>query len=110
MNARYRRLGWLAVGLLIGVVVTQIITATLRTSQMVRSNSEVLETVKSCTTPGRECYERSRRQTATAVASINTITILAAACADRNPGDVKKIEACVRREFAASERARNGAR
>ena len=45
-----------------------------------KNNTELLKLVKSCTTPGQPCYERGQQQTAGAVATINRVVVLAAAC------------------------------
>lgn len=37
--------------------------------------------VRSCVTPGMPCFDRAQRRTAGAVANINRVVILAAACA-----------------------------
>jgi hypothetical protein len=104
MNARYRQAGWVIIGILLGIVVTQTVIATQRTDETVTlirqaqaSNTELLRTVKSCTTPGRVCYERAQHQTAHAVASINQITILAAACAAQGLRTAPRIQTCVLR-------------
>lgn len=103
MNTRSRQVAWGIIGLLVGIVITQTVIATQRTSDLVTSirqaqkdNYATLRTVKSCTTPGRPCYERSQRQTARAIASINQITIFAAACAaGPERRSAPQIEQCV---------------
>ena len=106
MNTRSRHIGWIIVGILIGIVVTQTVVATLRTDDSVRIIKQVqrdslktLQTVEACTKPGRPCYERSQRQMARAVASINRITILAAACAAGDERTAGEIEECVLRRL-----------
>jgi hypothetical protein len=73
---------------------------TLVNVAVIRSNQEsgrtVVDQIKNCTTPGRPCYERGQRQTATAVADINRVTLAAATCAARRPGQTApEIRACV---------------
>jgi hypothetical protein len=57
------------------------------------------DTIASCTTPGQPCYERAQKQTGQAVANINRVVILAAACAVGKTGTTAQIEtqiqACV---------------
>jgi hypothetical protein len=62
---------------------------------------ETAESIHSCVTPGESCYERSQRQQAGAVADINRVVILAAACAVDLPDNLPilqrqtQIQACV---------------
>lgn len=51
------------------------------------------DAIHSCVTPGLRCFERAQRQTAGAVASINRVVILAAACAVGKTGTEAEIEA-----------------
>lgn len=67
-----------------------------------RRNTELIE---SCVTPGGECAERSRENTAEVVDTINEAVtyaaIYAAACADRaDVQTVAEIESCVRDRLA----------
>lgn len=48
--------------------------------------------VRSCVTPGLACFERAQKQTAGAVANINRVVILAAACAVGKTGTTSEIE------------------
>lgn len=43
--------------------------------------TQVLKIIRSCTSPGGECYERSQRRTAKAVGDIGRYVLLSAACA-----------------------------
>jgi hypothetical protein len=65
------------------------------------------DTIASCTTPGQPCFERAQRQTGQAVASINRVVILAAACAVGRTGTVVEIQtaiqACVINRLAADQ-------
>jgi len=56
----------------------------------------VAEQIESCTTPEGECFKRGQARTGAAVASINDVVILAAACA-KQPNNVTaaQIRACV---------------
>jgi hypothetical protein len=69
-----------------------------------RDNAEALRLIKSCTTPGQECFERGQKQTAEAVADINRVTVYAAACADL-PGvqGQAEIYACVVEKLAEDD-------
>lgn len=51
--------------------------------------------VRSCVTPGQPCFERAQKQTAGAVANINRVVILAAACAVGKTGTTAEIEAAI---------------
>lgn len=60
------------------------------------STRDVLEEVRSCTTPGGECYQRGQESTVKAVGDINRIVVYAAACADRRGVNTEQeIQACV---------------
>lgn len=66
-----------------------------------------LELIRDCTEPGGECYGRSQRRTADAVADINLAAVYAAACADREGVQGEdEIYACVVRLFAERAEAR----
>jgi len=103
MNPKARSLTWALVALLVGgIVVLQLVatlvgtdnTTTIRQTQ--HDNAETLRLIRSCTSPGQECFERGQRQTATAVADINRVAIFAAACADRPAQQtVEQIQSCV---------------
>ena len=71
-----------------------------------KTNTETLDRINDCTTPGRECYDDGTKRTAAAVGSINKVAVFAAACADR-PGwqSTEQIESCIRAKLA-----RNAAR
>lgn len=79
------------VALLAGVLVLVSIASTNR------ANGEATKVgtarIRSCTTPGGECYERSQAQTATAIALLQRYTLIAVECA--HEGSDKAIEACV---------------
>ena len=47
-------------------------------------NQRLIEQVESCTTPTGKCYRDNRNRTNTVVMDINRVSILAAACADRD--------------------------
>jgi hypothetical protein len=73
-------------------------TKTLDTTQ------RTLDAVLDCTTPGRKCFDRGQKQTADAVADINKVAVLAAACADE-PGVQGRDEifACVVQQLGEEE-------
>jgi hypothetical protein len=72
-----------------------------------RENHQLLQTVQSCTTPGQPCFHEAQKRTAGAVASINRVVILAAACAVGRTGTVAEIQtaiqACVIDRLAADQ-------
>lgn len=69
-----------------------------------RGIASTAEQIESCTTPGRPCFERGQRQTASAIETINRVTILAAACADQpRRQTVEQIQFCVLRRLAAAK-------
>lgn len=78
--------------------------------RMSRRNQEVLREVRSCTQPGGACYKRGQEATGSAVASINTITIAAAACAvvvDRSGSAAQiedEIKLCVQQRLGVNPR------
>ena len=94
MNPQHRPAAWAALYVLVAaaliamvlvVVRTYSVTSEIRDSQVTgiqarKSSDATLDAVRSCTTPGRQCYEAGKQQTAGAVANINRVVILAAAC------------------------------
>jgi len=94
MERRYRPAFGAALGVMVAVLTVALVvlivgnytlTAKIRDSQIEnararQSSDATLDAVRSCTTPGRDCYERGKQQTAGAVANINRVVILAAAC------------------------------
>jgi hypothetical protein len=64
-------------------------------------NRLTLQTIRDCTQPSGGCYVRGQKQTAGAVADINRVVILAAACASGLPTGLRiaerqaQIQACV---------------
>lgn len=110
MNATVRNFGWIIVGLLSAlllVIVLALLVGTGSSSQDAeenteaieqtqRDNRELLRLIKSCTTPGEECFQEGQERTADAIADINRVTVYAASCADK-PGvqGQAEIYACV---------------
>ena len=81
---------------------TQAIRETQKTNTVINKNSaDVLATVHDCTDPTGRCYKRGQKRTANAVAQINRVVILAAACASGLPPDLTiaerqdSIQSCV---------------
>lgn len=63
---------------------------------LARDNHQTLTTIEDCTQPSGHCYQSGRKATADAVANINRVVILAAACASQHRGEsVAEIQACV---------------
>lgn len=72
------------------------ITTIDNTNATLKQTELILEKVEDCTTPGLKCYERSKAQLAGAVNDVNTVVVLAAACASGTEGrDELYIQKCV---------------
>lgn len=73
-------------------------------------NGQTAHAIEDCTQPGGDCYQRSQRQTAGAVADINRVVILAAACASGLPPGMSvdnrqaRISSCVINRLAERSR------
>ena len=99
-----RTLGWVLVGLSIAALIVTVVASVLvsaNNSEAIRSaqrtNTETLELIRSCTTPGKPCFDEGQKRTGEAVGTINQVSVFAAACADApKRQSVKEIEACVR--------------
>lgn len=88
---------------LVGLLTLSTVTVvTIRNSQ--KDGRALVEQITGCTTPGRRCYERAQRQTADAVADINRVTIAAASCGARYPGQTERVRACIKAELAKERR------
>lgn len=85
MNGKVRSLGWAFVGLLVAVLVVVAFASLLVTTSNTKAIKDTQQSIRSCTTPGQECYDRGQEQTSKAIADINRVTVYAAACADE-PG------------------------
>ena len=73
-----------------------------------RDIARTADQIESCTTPGKRCFKRGQDATAEAVASINEVVIIAAACADRpRRQGVEEIQACVISELAKHSKHEN---
>lgn len=102
---RRKRAAWFVIGTLIGLLAVLVLYAIFSTRDLAERNTAVLDTVRSCTTPGRPCYEDSRRRTAKVVTDINRVSLLAAACADRPRSQtVEEIQSCVIERLAAQDK------
>lgn len=93
------------------VLVSVVLTLGLLTSLTVQNfhrgkdNRDTLQLIRSCTTPGLACYDRGQARTADAVADINRVVILAAACASQHgTHSVTQIQACVIRGLAEGKK------
>lgn len=113
MNPQARTSLWvmvllLGVGLVVIVATAAVVgadnTRIIRKTQ--QDNAEALRLIRSCTTPGEECYDRGQQGTAAAISDINQVSIYAAACADL-PGNqsVEQIYACVVRKLSAEDKS-----
>lgn len=111
----WRSAGYALAGLCVGLVVVLLLSLVVKTTsvvttirgtqetntQITRTNAETLRIIKSCTTPGQSCYDRGQKATAGAVASINRVVILAAACASQHRGEsVARVQTCVLNRLA----------
>jgi hypothetical protein len=73
-------------------------------------NQTTLRTVQSCTQPTGHCYRDGQKRTASAVASINNVVILAAACSAGLPPNLtvlerqSRIQSCVIDRLAQHKR------
>lgn len=101
-----KRAAWFIIGTLIALLALLTLYAIFSTRELAERNTDVLDTVRSCTTPGRECFEDSRRRTAQVVSDINRVSLLAAACADRpRQQTVEQIQSCVIAKLAEQQKA-----
>lgn len=92
----------LSLYLLCTLALTAYTVVTIRVNQV--DGRAVLDRVKSCTTPGRKCFDDGQRRTANAVGDITQASIYASYCAAREPGQtVAEIQACVMRQFKLAE-------
>lgn len=113
-----RRLSLAAVGLVVLILLAAMTytVLTIRYTQEVgaqrgrdivastRQIERLATAIESCTSPDGECYQRSQAQTGSAVASINEITIYAAACAKQPAVDTaRQIRLCVERSLRIAE-------
>jgi cell division protein FtsB len=75
-----------------------------RNAQVLRQVKILTENLKDCNTPEGECAKREAAQLASILGSVNSITFLAAACADRDGVQTEaEIRECVRRIVAHSD-------
>lgn len=124
---RRRTVGWMFVGLCAGVVMALVITWVASTSksssktadlaQAIRdtqktntavnsTNTQLLEIIHSCLTPGQPCFQEAQRQRAMTAASNKRVVIAAVTCAATIPNPtVPTVGACVQ-AFLASDSAR----
>lgn len=65
-----------------------------------KSNGDVLGIIKDSVDPGGKRFQRGQEQTATAVSSINEVSVYASYCAQQTPKDLAAIQGCVRAEYA----------
>lgn len=111
-----RRYGYVAVGLLAGLLILLVIAAigqtrtlvgsirhqqqsnvsTLTsTQQAARDAARTARLVKSCVDPDGQCFKDAQSKTAAAVASINQVVVLAAACAVDQHGTVAHVQTAI---------------
>jgi hypothetical protein len=110
-TARRRAIAWFMIGTLTAALVILAFYALL-SMRVVLDNVRGAQNdaratsarIVDCTSPGRDCFERGQKQTAEAVASINRVAVLAAACADKpRRQTVEQIQACVIAELARQQ-------
>lgn len=103
VSARHRPALGALTGVLVGIILLTVVTMLVRTWALTdqireaqKGNVSTVQLIRDCTTPGRRCYERSQKTTGDAVASINRVSVYAAACADRpRRQTVEQIQSCV---------------
>jgi hypothetical protein len=100
MSRTWRRLAWFVLGFLATALFVTVLYALLQgaqTTQAIRdsqkNNHALLNTINDCTKPTGKCFQRGQKRTAGAVASINRVVILAAACAVGKTGNEVEIQA-----------------
>ena len=95
--SRGRKVGWFLIGMLLTAFLVSYVYASIQSAVTVhavrdtqvtntkvsRNTQAILKTIKSCTTPGQECYERSLRQQGSVVAALNKYVVLASSCTAR---------------------------
>jgi Tfp pilus assembly protein PilE len=90
---------------------TQSVTTLQSAKAAAASAARTAKTIESCTTPGQPCFQRSQKATGKAVANINRVVILAAACAVDQHGSVvhiqTAIQSCVIERLAADQNRSN---
>lgn len=93
----------LAILTLYAIFTTRELAGRIRETQ--KSTVASVHLIRDCTEPAGKCFKRGQKSTGKAVASINKITVYAAACADK-PGNqsVTQIQSCVIRKLAADDR------
>lgn len=112
------------VAVLVGVLVVGVLTVLVRTNQVAETIREaqvesiqrgkeiqsLSETINGCVDPEGSCYKQGQRRTAGAVADINRVVILAAACSVGLSPDVTVVERQAAIQSCVLERlARNAA-
>lgn len=63
-----------------GQLVSEIRHTQLANTSLAQDTHESTALIRSCVTPGGKCYERGRKQTGTAVSTLNTYVLLSASC------------------------------
>jgi hypothetical protein len=100
MSRSVHRAAWLFLGCLASALIVAVLYALLagaHTTQAIRetqvNNRVLLNTIRDCTQPTGECYRAGQKRTGDAVATINRVVILAAACAAVTTGTEPQVEA-----------------
>lgn len=65
-----------------------------------RTNNDVLGIIKDSVDPGGKRFQAGQERTASAVGSINEVSVYASYCAQQTPKDLAAIQGCVRAEYA----------
>lgn len=93
---------------LVTICLVVVIILLVQSRERGRENHELLTTIRSCTEPTGTCYQSGQKRTASAVADINRVVILAAACATGLPEGLTvserqtAIQSCVITRLASS--------
>lgn len=97
-----REINGALIGLLVGVLVVGVLVLIVQTYQLAsairatqKPTVETVDLIRDCTQPRGECFQRGQRQTANAVGDINLVTIYAASCGSRHPGQPSAVRRCV---------------
>lgn len=107
----WRRILVLSVVLTFIVLISGLVTLSLQIRRTQETGSPIgkrivglTETIEGCVNPGGTCYQRSRKNQAEAIATLNLGALYAVYCVDRYPrASIAEVQACVRDLYRSSE-------
>lgn len=114
---RRRTIGWAFVGVCAGIVVVLLITVVVNTSKTVTTiratqktntavnstNSQLLEIIHSCLTPGQPCYQQGIQQRAATAQDTKHLVIAVVTCAFTLPQvNATTVNGCVDDQLASA--------